>query len=284
MIIKIFSDYCESNHIKKFYENICNSNDINFYGIDKEIFFTDDDNYTHALIINCAMPSNLNIPKKNVIGIAHEPYQFLNLTLEFISYAINHIGKYYIGDIFDEKLPKLFIEHHGFVGYSVPSKPIIEKNKILSIIVTNKMISPGHIYRHSLLSKILLNNFPIDVYGNGSHIYKEQNEYQNIKGKFENIEPYEDYLFTIAIENFQSNHYFSEKITSPMMCSCMTIYLGCKNIHNYIKNYIILTGNINQDIQIIYNILLEPLKYYSNPFIPDNVDNVNIIKNIKKLF
>jgi hypothetical protein len=42
----------------------------------KEIALTNDDNYTHAIIINTCMPE-LNIPKENVIGFAHEPNPIL---------------------------------------------------------------------------------------------------------------------------------------------------------------------------------------------------------------
>lgn len=279
MLIKIFCDFCKSDDIMKHYEQMCISNEIEFYGPDKEIYFTAEDNYTHAIILNCAMPS-LTIPKENVIGFAHEPVPFLNLSIEFVEYAKQFIGKYYIGDRFTDELPDLFIEHYGFVGYSLPQQINTTKNKIMSIIVSKKMMSSGHIYRHSLVSKILLNNLPIDVYGNGSHIYNGN----NIKGNFEKNEPYTDYLFTVAIENFESNHYFSEKIASPIMNSCMPIYLGCKNIGKYLENCIILSGNINNDLMVLQELLINPMKYYKNPLTENNMNNVNLIKNIKSLF
>ena len=40
------------------------------------VILTNDDNYTHAIIICASMPI-LNIPKKNVIGISTEPNKFL---------------------------------------------------------------------------------------------------------------------------------------------------------------------------------------------------------------
>ena len=56
--------------------------------------FTTEEDYTHAIILNTAMPA-LKIPKENVIGLAFEPLRFLNLTQSFIDYATKYIGKYF---------------------------------------------------------------------------------------------------------------------------------------------------------------------------------------------
>lgn len=64
------------------------------YGKDKSIYITTEDDYTHVIIINTAMPKiNKNIPKSHVIGLAFEPFQFLGLTRKFVSYAQNDFSK-----------------------------------------------------------------------------------------------------------------------------------------------------------------------------------------------
>ena len=88
MKIKVFSDFCTSEVCKEKFEKICKSHLIENYGEDKEIYITCDDDYTHAVILNKAMPE-LKIPKSNVIGLACEPVSFLALTPEFIEYAKN---------------------------------------------------------------------------------------------------------------------------------------------------------------------------------------------------
>jgi hypothetical protein len=169
----------------------------------------------------------LKIPKKNVIGLAFEPIQFLGLSIQFIEYAKKHIGKYYIGDKLD--LPKPFIEHFGYMWHSRPPKEITYKPNLVSIVVSKKRQAPGHIYRHKLIEQIIELNLPIDIYGCGSTEYKNN----RVKGSFEDIEPYENYLYSICIENYQCNHYFSEKIITPLLHNCKPIYLGCKNIDKY---------------------------------------------------
>jgi hypothetical protein len=121
---------------------------------------------------------------------------------------------------------------------------------------------------------------PIDIHGHGSNLYS----YNRIKGSFNNAEPYENYLYSICIENYQCNHYFSEKIITPLMYNCKPIYLGCKNINMYFDNIIKLTGDINQDILLIIEIIRNPMKYYTSTYNEKNIKTVNLIENIEKLY
>ena len=119
----------------------------------------------------------LTIPKENVIGLAQEPIPFLSLNDEFIKYAQKHIGKYYVSDKCN--LPEPFIEGNSFLCYA---RPILDtyKPKLMSIMVSQKMYAPGHIYRHELVKKILQTNLPIDIWGRGCYHYKDS----RIKGTF----------------------------------------------------------------------------------------------------
>jgi hypothetical protein len=221
---------------------------------------------------------DLNILKENVIGLAFEPIYLLELSTQFIEYAKKHIGKYYIGDKFD--LPEPFIEHFAYLGHLRPSKEIILKNKLMSIIVSEKKFCPGHLYRHQFVDAIIKLNLPIDIYGRGSNEYK----YNRIMGKFEDVEPYENYFYSICIENTICNHYFSEKIITPLMYNCMPIYVGCKNINNYLENAIILEGNILKDISVVVEIIKNPELYYKKGYTEKNIKNVNLIQNLPNIF
>lgn len=281
MKIKIFSSFCSSENCKEAFERVNCANEIEFYGKDKDkdkdFYFTNDDDYTHAIIINIAMP-DLKIPKDNVLGLAFEPLYFLGLNEEFILYAQKHIGKYFIGDKMD--LPDPFIEHFGYMWFCRPAKEITYKDKLMSIILSNKKAAPGHIYRHTLVQIIIENNLPIDIYGSGSIEY----HHERVKGIFNDEEPYKDYMFSICIENFVCNHYFSEKVMNPIMYNCVPIYSGCINIDNYLENVIRLTNNINEDMQIILNILNNPLLYYKRTYTDRNLNSTNLIKNLPRLF
>jgi len=283
-IIKIFSDFCSSDECKYNYERIYNAFSIEYYGPNNKIYFTKEDNYTHAIIINLAMPNDLKVPKKNIIGLAFEPIEFLGLTKEFIEYAQKNIYKYFIGS--KHQLPEPFIEGFSFLWYDDPKKEIglKSKKKIMSIIVSEKKLAPGHKNRHILVEKIIERRLPIYIYGRGSESYKKYTNF--VKGEFISNEPFEEYLFSICIENFINNDYFSEKIINPILNNCLPIYLGCKNITNYFneKSVLLLTANLDKDIQYIEEILKNPMKYYQYTRTNENFKKINLIENIENIF
>ena len=220
--------------------------------------FTLGEDYTHAVIINTAMPA-LTIPKENVIGLAFEPLVFLYLTQQFVEYAQKHIGKYLIGE--KKNLPPPFIEHFAYMWHITPLTEVPVKTKRMSIMVSHKMLTPGHQYRHTLCKRILNSYLPIDIYGNGCKYYKNSMD-MRLKGEFTDNEPYENYRFHIAIENGVTPHYFSEKIMNTLLCQTTPIYLGCQNIDQYFPNSVItLTGDIEQDMILLKDICLYPERY-----------------------
>jgi hypothetical protein len=280
--VKIFCPFDSSEKCKETYERVNHAAEIGFYGENQKIYITEHDDYTHAIIINTMMP-DLKIPKKNVIGLAFEPVPFLNLTPEFVKYAMSHIGKYLIGDA--TGLPPVFVPHFGYLWYSPPLTEITMKQtqKVMSIVVSNKMFAPGHIYRHKLTQEIIKRGLPIDIYGNGSSNYS----FHTVKGPFyDDIEPYRHYLFSICIENFKSGHYFSEKIITPLLHNCLPIYYGCATIDTYFDkgDVITLKGRVEHDIQLLIAILKNPLRYYRRTCTDKNKKTVNLIENLENLF
>ena len=164
--------------------------------------------------------------------------------------------------------------------HSRPPKEITDKTKLMSIIVSEKLFAPGHLYRHNLVEAIIKFRLPIDIYGRGSSKYK----FNRIMGQFNDDEPYENYLFSICIENYQCNHYFSEKIITPLMYNCTPIYLGCKHIDSYIENVIKISGNVQEDLKLIINIIKNPQLYYKKTYNEKNIKAVNLIENVDKLY
>jgi hypothetical protein len=228
----------------------------------------------------------LNIPKNKVIGFAHEPLHFLGLNNNFLNYAKNNISKYFIGEKLDLPLP--FIEHHGFL-WRLPFTNIVpKKDKIMSIMVSQKNNAPGHKYRHKLVQAILKTNLPIDIWGNGTKFYNNLKD-DRVKTDFpwsEINKMYDSYKFHIAIENFTTPEYMSEKILNCFICSTVPVYWGCKNINNYVndKNVILLSNEndlnkkIENDIKLLTEIINNPDEYY-NP-INLNDPKLNKLLNI----
>jgi hypothetical protein len=256
---------------------------LNEYGPDKKIFITNGDDYTHVILLNTAMPSiPSHIPKSNVIGFAFEPPRFLNLTQQFVDYAKRYIGRYYIGEL--NGLSEPFVERYSHMWYNPPLKEEPIKTKIMSLMVSEKMDQLGHTYRHQLVNKILETNLPIDIYGRGCRFYSFLGD-DRVKGEFSEIEPYEYYDFHVCIENIPLNHYFSEKIMNPLLTSTTPVYLGCRNIDSYFKDsVIVLTGNINRDMDLLNNICREPEKYKKAIDVQMVKDRIYLLNNVDELF
>ena len=303
--IRIFSSFGKSENCKEIFERLCETNKIEDYGDGKKYYITNEDDYTHVIIMNTAMPViPSHIPKENVIGLAFEPVPYLGLTYEFVDYVKQNVGKYLIGDVGDKSiLTKPFIEHYGYMWHMTPLKQFRFKDKRISIMISMKLELKGHIYRHQLVNEILKQDLPIDVYGKGCELYRKGNEiyglcseldgignniYHNkkqLKGEFTEIEPYERYEFHIAIENMETNHYFSEKITNTLLCGTVPIYLGCKNIEEYFPGKVIrLNGDIEHDIELLKNILREPEKYKKEIKINEVKEKISLIKNLDMIF
>ena len=282
IIVKFFSSFCSSENCSNIYSRLrlIENNILNTYN--DTIIFTNSDNYTHAVILNTAMPK-LTIPKENVLGLAFEPNYFLGLNKQFIDYAAKNIGKYYIGDNTGLTLP--FIEHHGFMWYTPIPIQIENKNKIMSIIFSNKKSTFGHKYRHSLINTILQTNLPIDIYGIGCSGYNQRDN--RIKGTFTENEPYDGYMFSIAIENLSLNSYISEKFINCLMYETTPVYYGCKTldqIEHFKDKYIRLNGDIGPDMLLITDIIANPLKYKKNINRYEEANSINLIEHLYTLF
>jgi hypothetical protein len=282
-IIRIFSNFCPSENCKDVYERLSEISLMENYGKDKKYFITNDDDYTHVIILNTAMPEIHNhIPKQNVIGFAFEPPQYLMLNKEFVEYAKQKIGKYFIGD--NSNLREPFIEKHSYMWHNAALKYIPTKSKIMSIMVSEKVKESGHLYRHLLAHKILETDLPIDIYGKGCFYYNFMKD-ERVKGGFKELEPYENYHYHISIENCQINEYYSEKIMNPLLCETTPIYLGCNNIENYFPNMTIrLSGNINEDMELLKRICKNVENYKKKIDVEEIKNKIFLLRNIEKLF
>ena len=284
IIIKFFSSFGSSEGCIEAYTRVSELVKDPLYNV--KYRFTLADDYTHAILLNTAMPAlKPNVPKENVIGLAFEPINFLGLTIRFVDYAKKNIGLYYIGQKADLPLP--FTEHFAYMWHTTPLAEIPTKTKNMSLMISTKMQTSGHKYRHMLCERILSSDLPIDIWGNGCLYYDNSNNKKDsrIKGPFESKEPYLDYRFHIAIENVQSPHYFSEKIMDPLICSTTPVYLGCENIDTYFpKSVIHLSGDIQKDMNILTDICRNPDKYSNITVDVEAVKKTISFTNIVKRF
>jgi len=104
-------------------------------------------------------------------------------------------------------------------------RDIHKKNKILSIIASGKRQTHGHRLRHEIINNKFID---MDVFGQG---------YNPIDNK---ITAFKDYMFSLIIENDNTDNWFTEKIIDCLITGTIPVYWGCNNIGNYfnVKGFI----------------------------------------------
>jgi hypothetical protein len=265
--------------MKNVLEEICNTSNDPDYGPGRKYYITTRHDYTHVILINTPMPYIK--PGTKVIGLAHEPLPFLRgFTPEFIQFLTRLRAKYFVSDIGVSPC----ISGNSFLTYTCPPTNIpANKSKIMSIMVSFKLVSHGHQYRHILASEKLKTDLPIDIYGN---LFRSLGHHDSrIKGEFKSLEPYLYYQFHICIENFVTQSYFSEKIINPLLCETTPVYLGCKTIEATFPTEVIrLKGELLYDMDLLERICADPDKY-SKSIKKEHIEpKVNILKNLDSLF
>lgn len=97
----------------------------------------------------------------------------------------------------------------------------LDKQDAVSWITSNLNTRPGHSLRLEFMQFLHDRNFSFDLFGRG---------FVPIEDKFDGIAPYK---YSIAVENYACNDYWTEKIADCYLSWTMPIYYGCSNILEY---------------------------------------------------
>jgi hypothetical protein len=159
---------------------------------------------------------------------------------------------------YDETLIKNSSDKYKFyfcdtVNIDRDSVKIHEKNKLVSMVVSEKTWLFGHRLRHIIMKSLIpsIGYKEIDFYGNAA------NNYIDLKSDSLN-----EYMFQIAIENDKKDFYFTEKIYDCFATATIPIYWGAPNIGDFFDINGILTFNTPKELESILD-ELTPEKYYS---------------------
>ncbi|WP_258104022.1 glycosyltransferase family 10 domain-containing protein [Marinoscillum sp. MHG1-6] len=101
------------------------------------------------------------------------------------------------------------------------SRGALNKTKNVSWITSSATSKPGHKLRITFKDYLEGIGFDFDLYGRG---------FTPINNKFDALR---DYRYSLAIENYQVNDYWTEKFADCVLSWSMPIYYGCKNILKY---------------------------------------------------
>lgn len=143
------------------------------------------------------------------------------------------------------------------------------KTKLVSLLASPNQSTEGHANRIKLAEKF--KNY-VDLYGgifNSKKIGITGSEHYHHKSKAEALN---DYMFSITIENYKYDTYFTEKITDCFATGTIPIYYGTEKIINYfdVNGIIFLNDNFNISD-------LTPDLYYSK--INSIKNNLELVKN-----
>lgn len=134
---------------------------------------------------------------------------------------------------------------------------IHQKDKLVSIIASHKCVLPGHKLRHKTVSKF---RDGIDVFGD---------MYNFILNKITGLK---DYMFSIAIENCQSDYYFTEKLIDCFVTGTIPIYWGCPSIGQFFNTEGFIIFNTIEELEGILNTISPDLYRSKERFIRENYE------------
>ncbi len=154
----------------------------------------------------------------------------------------------------------------------------INKNKIISVLSSNKVETRGHKKRLLFVRK-LKDYFgdQIDIYGRGIN---------PINDKWGAIAPYK---YHVVIENDYIDDYWTEKLADVYLAGAFPFYYGCPNLNNYFPNDSyrpIDIGNFEQSILTIEHDLKNSKWETSYPSIIESrklvLDKYNLFATISR--
>jgi len=97
-----------------------------------------------------------------------------------------------------------------------------KKEKVLSVICSNKALTEGHRERLRFLDRLIAKfGSKLDVFGHG---------FKPITDKWDAIHPYR---YHIVLENVRADHYWTEKIADTFLAGAFPLYCGCPNLGDY---------------------------------------------------
>ncbi len=177
---------------------------------DELVFITDD-----------SMPNSINIIADK-IGLLMEPRAINPSIYIWIKENPHHFKRIFT---YSKELlsvsDNIFFYPHCGCWIKPEDQLVYEKNKLVSIVASNKTQTIGHKFRHEAISIARNNSINLNVFGRG---------YKPIEYKLEALK---DFAYSIVIENSQEDYYFTEKLIDSFVTGTIPIYWGCPSIGDF---------------------------------------------------
>ena len=232
---------------------------------------------THPHLFNKNITLSINcqsiIPNtKNIIWLHESPA----IIKDAIYHVINNT-EYYIANNITVYTCIDDLQKYPFVKYMHPSNSawiqdpcmLPLKTKLVSMISSNKNFTHGHQIRHHAI-----NNLPhcVDLYGRG---------FKEIENKLEGLK---DYCFSIAIENDNTNSWFTEKLLDCFLTCTIPIYWGSESVDNiFNKDGIIRIKDLNDICSLTYSDYNNRIEAVKQNYIKALEQNVSPMESLIKI-
>lgn len=120
----------------------------------------------------------------------------------------------------DESILSLADNFHYMpvTGYWIKDPKIHSKDRLCSMVCSNKNMCDGHAYRLYWANKL---KNKLDLFGRGIRDFEKKEDVLS------------DYMFSVTMENSKYNSYWSEKILDCFLCGTIPIYHGAGNIGDF---------------------------------------------------
>ena len=150
-----------------------------------------------------------------------------------------------------------------------------EKNKLLSLIASNKNWTSGHKLRH-VVARSIKDRYDVDLWGSGYRPWGNADIPTAAAQQEGKTPPLKDYYFSITIMNSKQDNYFTETLVDAFRHGTIPIFWGCDNVGEYFNPEGIIKFDTGPEL---YKILdnLTPDEYHKRD---DAVkENFEIAKN-----
>lgn len=140
-----------------------------------------------------------------------------------------------------------------------------EKERLLSIVASDKQWTIGHRLRHQIVQK---HRDKMDVYGRGFNSLVDQYD-SNRRGKILALGPY---YYSLAIMNSQYDDYFTEILTDVLACGTIPIWWGTANVGKYFNPDGIIQFNTIEEFEAILPTLTPELYHQKMTAVVENIE------------
>jgi hypothetical protein len=212
-------------------------------------------------------------PKEKSYGLLFESRAIITGTYERIESDLNKFEKFFTHNSnFLKKYNNCYWIPGGgiWIGgkYGGGEIRIHDKNKLCSIVSSNKRMCDLHNFRLDIVNYLSKNYSPkVTIFG--------------VNGWKPIWESLNDYMFSIVVENYQDELYFTEKILNCFATGTIPIYLGAKNIGEKFNMEGILQFNNINELKVIMSNLNENVYHERFEAIKDNFERCQNYKIIE---